>query len=131
MAKLLAVGLSLDEVIAAATVAPARALGLSAGTLAVGAPADIAVFALSSSPHPLVDAHGAVRTAPLRLSNVATYVGGRRLTPLLPAPPPSWIPLTPAQRSALAARESSVRSLLSTPLVGPEGLAEQFPRPSS
>ncbi len=129
MAKLLAVGLSLDEVIAATTVSPARALGLSAGTLAVGAPADIAVFSVSSSPYEVADTHRTVRTAPLRLSNVATYVAGRRLTPSWPAPPPSWIPLTSAQRSALAAREAAVRSLLSKPLVGLEGLAEQFPRP--
>jgi dihydroorotase len=130
MAKMLALGLSLDEVIAAATVSPARALGLSAGTLAVGAPADIALFSVSSSPFPVSDVHRAVRTAPMRLSNVATYVSGRRLTPALPSPPPPWIPLTAAQRSALAAREASVRSLLSTPLVAPDGLTEQFPRPS-
>lgn len=131
MAKLLALGLSLDEVIAAATVSPARALGLSAGTLAVGAPADIAVFTVDPSPFEVADAHRQVRTAPLRLTNVATYVGGRRLPPALPAPPPPWIPLTSAQRAALDQREAAVRSLLSAPLVGPDGLAEQFPRPTT
>jgi len=131
MAKLLAVGLSLDEVIAAATVSPARALGLDAGTLAVGAPADIAVFAVDASPFAVGDAHRQVRTAPVRLTNVATYVSGRRLTPLLPAPPPPWIPLTSSQQAALVAREAAVRALLSAPLVGIEGLAEQFPRPTT
>jgi dihydroorotase len=131
MAKLLALGLSLDEVIAAATVSPARALGLGAGTLAIGAPADLAVFDVDTTPFSVSDAHREVRTAPLRLTNVATYVAGRRLTPMLPAPPPSWIPLTPAQKSALEAREAAVRALLSSPLVGLDGLADQFPRPTT
>ena len=128
MAKLLALGLPLAEVVAAATVRPARALGLDAGTLAVGAPADVAVFRVEEGAFEVVDAHRQTRVAPLRLVNEATYAGGRRLGPLLPAPPPSWIPLTDAQRAALARREADVRALLTTPLVGVDGLAEQFPR---
>jgi dihydroorotase len=115
-------------VVAAATVHPARALGLTAGTLAVGAPADIAVFRLEEGAFELVDAHRQTRVAPLRMINEGTYAGGRRLTPALPAPPPPWIPLTDAQRDALARRENDVRALLATPLVGVDGLAEQFPR---
>jgi dihydroorotase len=128
MAKLVAVGLPLAEVVAAATVRPARALGLAAGTLAVGAPADVAVFAVEPGPFPVVDAHRQVREAPLRLVNEATYVAGRRLAPRLPVPPPQWVPLTGAQRAALARRERDVRALLAAPLVGADGLAEQFPR---
>ena len=128
MAKLLAVGLPLAEVVAAATVRPARALGLDAGTLAVGAPADVAVFRVDEGAFEVVDAHRQTRRAPLRLVNEGTYVGGRRLPPRLPVPPPAWIPLTAAQRAALARRENDVRSLLATPLVGADGLAEQFPR---
>ena len=131
MAKLLAVGLPLAEVVAAATVQPARALGLDAGTLAVGAPADIAVFRLEEGAFELVDAHRQTRVAPLRMINEGTYVGGRRLTPDLPAPPPPWIPLTDAQRDALLRRENDVRALLTMPLVGVDGLAEQFPRTPS
>ena len=33
-------------------------------------------------------------------------------------------------RTALTAREKAVRTLLATPLVGADGLAEQFPRPT-
>ena len=128
MAKLLAVGLAPADVIAAATVHPARALGLDAGTLAVGAPADIAVFAVQPGPFEVVDAHRQPRQAPVRLVNEATYVSGRRIPPRLPAPPPPWIPLTGAQQDALARRERDVRALLGTPLVGLDGLAEQFPR---
>ena len=131
MAKLRAVGLPLAEVVAAATVNPARALGLDAGTLAVGAPADIAVFRVEEGEFELVDAHRQTRTATQKMINEGTYVGGRRLTPMLPAPPPPWIPLTDAQRDALRRRENDVRALLATPLVGVDGLAEQFPRTPS
>jgi dihydroorotase len=130
MAKLLAVGVPLDEVITAATVRPARALGLSSGTLAVGAPADLAVFRISEGAFPVADAHRQVRHAPLRLINEATYVAGRRLIPRLGPPVPPWIPLTDAQRAALAQRERDLRALLTAPLVGADGLAEQFPRPT-
>jgi dihydroorotase len=131
MAKLLAVGIPLDDVVAAATVHPARALGLpgGAGTLIPGAAADIAVFHVQDGPFDLADAHRQLRRAPKRLGNEATYVAGRRLAPRLPAPPPPWIPLTDAQRAALVDRERAVRALLTTPLVGAAGLAEQFPRP--
>jgi len=130
MAKLLAVGLPLADVITAATAHPARALGLPGGTLAVGAPADLAVFAVEEGEFAVVDAHRQVRHAPLRLVNEATYVAGRRLVPRLPAPVPPWVPLTDAQRAALARRERDVRTLLTAPLVGVDGLAEQFPRPT-
>lgn len=131
MAKLLAVGLPLDEVLAAATVRPARALGLPGGTLAVGAPADLAVFRIEEGPFAVVDAHRQVRQSPLRLVNEATYVAGRRLTPSLAPPPPPWIPLTDAQHAALAQRERDLRALLTAPLVGADGLADQFPRPTT
>jgi dihydroorotase len=131
MAKLLAAGVPLDMVVAAATVRPARALGLPAGvgTLAPGAPADIAVFRLEEGPFEVTDAHLRRRHSPLRLVNEATYVAGRPLPPKLPAPPQPWIPLTPAQRAAIEQRTTALRALLTTPLVGADGLAEQFPRP--
>ncbi len=131
MAKLLAAGMPLTDVVAAATVHPARALSLppGSGTLAVGAPADIAVFEVRHGPYEVVDAHLQRRHAPQQLVNEATYVAGRRLEPRLPAPPAAWIPLTDGQRAALAHRERQVRALLAVPLVDADGLAEQFPRP--
>ncbi|MBB5868484.1 dihydroorotase [Allocatelliglobosispora scoriae] len=128
MAKLLAVGLPLEQVIAAATIGPARALGLTAGTLAVGVPADIAVFTVDEDGCEVADVHGQRRHSPLRLINEATYVGGRVLTPQAPPPPAPWVPLTGPQNDALRRRQQAVRALLGTPLVGPDGLAEQFPR---
>lgn len=130
MAKLLALGLSLEEVIAAATVHPAHALRLpdGTGTLAVGAAADLAVFTVEEGDFELVDAHRQLRRADRRLVNEVTYVGGRPLPARLPAEPKPWIPLTAAQRAALRERDRRVRDLLSAPLVGADGLAEQFPR---
>jgi dihydroorotase len=130
MAKLLAVGVPLAEVLAAVTVNPARALGLDAGTLDPGAPADLAVFAVQEGSFEVVDANRQVRRSPLRLAGAATYVAGRLLDPSMPAPPAPWIPLTGAQRAALDRRAAAVRALLSEPLVGLDGLAEQFPRPN-
>lgn len=128
MAKLLAAGLTLADVLAAATVAPARALSLPGGTLDVGAEADLAIFEVREEPFEVADAHRQTRMSPVRLVNVATYVMGRLLPPAIPAPVPPWIPLTDAQRAALSRRERDIRALLSTPLVGVDGLAEQFPR---
>ncbi|MFI1992757.1 amidohydrolase family protein [Actinoplanes sp. NPDC020271] len=128
MAKLLAAGLALTEVVAAVTVRPARLLGLPGGTLSVGAPADVAIFDVREEEFAVADAHRQVRASPVRLVNEATYVAGRLLTPRLAAPPPPWVPLTEAQRAALDNRERHLRDLLATPLVGVDGLAEQFPR---
>ncbi|GAA4927283.1 amidohydrolase family protein [Actinoplanes utahensis] len=128
MAKLLAVGVPLPEVIAAVTTHPARALDLPGGTLTVGDPADFAIFEVRAEPLTVVDAHRQTRTSPVRLVNEATYVAGRPLPPRLPAPPAPWIPLTDAQRAALTRRERDIRALLAAPLVEADGLAEQFPR---
>nr|WP_296074415.1 amidohydrolase/deacetylase family metallohydrolase [uncultured Actinoplanes sp.] len=130
MAKLLAVGVSLGDVLASVTAHPARVLGLPCGSLSVGVPADLAIFSVRREEFEVVDAHRQVRRSPIRLVNEATYVGGRRLLPRLPLPPPPWVPLTDAQRAALARREEEIRTLLSAPLVGAEGLADQFPRSS-
>ncbi|MFI5892817.1 amidohydrolase family protein [Actinoplanes sp. NPDC051513] len=128
MAKLLAAGLPLDEVLEAVTVRPARALGLPGGTLEVGAPADLAVFEVRADDFEVTDAHLRTRRSPLRLINHYTYAKGRLLPPQLPPPVPPWIPLTDAQRAALARRDRDIRALLSTPLVGADALEDQFPR---
>jgi dihydroorotase len=130
MAKLMAAGFPLAEVVAATTEQPARVLGLPGGRLVAGAPADLAVFTVREEEFEVTDAHRQVRRAPLKLINERTYAGGRPLLPRLPAPVPPWIPLTDPQRAALARRDRDLRALLGMPLVGPDGLAEQFPRVS-
>jgi len=128
MAKLLACGLPLAEVVEAVTIRPARALGLPGGTLEVGAPADLAVFEVRHEDFEVTDAHLRTKRSPLRLINLITYAKGRALPPRLPPPVPGWIPLTDAQRAALTRRDRDVRALLGTPLVGADGLQDQFPR---
>lgn len=130
MAKVLAAGVALPDVIDMVTARPARVLGLPGGTLDPGSPADVAVFEVRAEQHELVDSHRQTRISPVRLINVATYVGGRLLPPAWPAAPPPWSPVTAAQRAALARREQALRELLNTPLVGAEALEEQFPRDS-
>jgi dihydroorotase len=122
MAKLLAVGLDLPAVVRMATEAPAAALGLHAGTLAVGTPADIAVFSAVAEPFEVVDAHLATRVSPTRLLNVATYLGGELLLPPFLSSPP-WIALSAAQRAALSARATALREMLTHPLVDADGLS--------
>jgi dihydroorotase len=61
--KFLHLGLELDDVLARATVRPARFLRLEgqAGTLAIGAPADVTVLELEDGEFPLTDAGGETR----------------------------------------------------------------------
>lgn len=128
LSKVLAAGVPLFDAIAAATTRPARALGLDAGTLAPGAPADIAVFRVDQGPFPVVDVHGGTRDAPTRLTNMATYLAGRLLPPRAGDPPPPWIPLSPAQRTAETERQDRTRTAVRY-LTRPEEFDEPFPRP--
>lgn len=94
MSKLLMLGMPLEQVIRAATSRPAEVLGLEAGALRVGAPADIALLLLESGEFPLYDVHLQRRDATVRLRCVRTFIGGREL-PVAPLPEPMpWI--TPA-----------------------------------
>ena len=110
LSKFLHLGMSLAEVIEAATVRPAGVLGLEReiGTLQPGSRADVALFKLYEGRFPLQDIHGNVREAGRLLRNTVTIVGGRELE-RLPSPPgapwthePIWpdvqIPFTEKQR---------------------------------
>lgn len=79
LSKFLHLGLSLPEVIAMATTAPADALGRAGeiGTLAVGAIADVAVLRLVEEPVVLTDSAGVTLTAPARLVAETTIRAGR------------------------------------------------------
>lgn len=130
MTKMLAAGWSLVDVVEAATLRPALALDLGAGvgTLSPGAPADIAVFTAEEGRFPVLDVHGGMREAPLRLVNSATYVDGRLLPPCAAEPPAPWIPLSPAQRRAGAERDAETRAATAPRLTRPEDFDEPFPR---
>lgn len=125
LGKLLAVGWSLSETVAAATVRPCAALGLERGlgTLAEGVPADIAIFDVEEGTFDVFDVRGGVRRAPLRLSNTATYVAGRLLPPVAAPPSPPWISLTPEQHAAERERRHETRAAHSPRLHHPGDFA--------
>jgi dihydroorotase len=91
LSKFLLLGLSLDEVIAMATTAPATALGRGSrlGTLAIGAEADVTALRLEEGRFELTDSAGATREARQRLVPVAVIRAGRQrpILPLVTVPP--------------------------------------------
>lgn len=89
MSKFLALGLSLDDVVAKTTVEPAKIIGRvpGLGTLQVGAPADIAILDLVSGPAEFVDTRGNKRTGQQKLVPHLTIRSGRPFgRPPLPIP---------------------------------------------
>jgi dihydroorotase len=89
MSKFLAMGLSLEDVVAKATVEPARIIGRvpGLGTLQVGAPADVAILDLIDGPVEFVDTRGNKRSGAKKLVPVLTVRGGRPFgRPPLPIP---------------------------------------------
>ncbi|MGH7332416.1 MAG: amidohydrolase family protein [Candidatus Rokuibacteriota bacterium] len=78
MSKFMALGLSLEEVVACATMAPARVVGRvpGLGTLMVGAPADVAIFDLADGPVEFVDTRNNRRSGTKKLIPVLTVRAG-------------------------------------------------------
>jgi dihydroorotase len=87
LSKFLHLGLSLEEVLLRATAHPAKVIGRvpGLGTLAVGAPADVALLALEEGEFKLVDSQKNAVTAQQRLVSRGTICRGRRLVPTKPA----------------------------------------------
>jgi dihydroorotase len=81
LTKFLHLGLPLEEVVAAATTAPAKAIGRTGemGTLTVGAVADVAVLRLEEGPVTMTDSFGVSVEARRRLVPVVTVRAGRRV----------------------------------------------------
>ncbi len=81
MSKLMACGMSLEEVFARATVDPARKLGRAdqIGVLREGAPADIAVFRLEDGAFTFKDYDGHSITADRRITAEQTFRRGQRM----------------------------------------------------
>src|SRR6202163_847363 len=82
MSKFLMLGMSLDQVVACATVNASRAFPVfrDRGTLKVGAPADVAVLELKEGSFEFVDNFGNRRNGPKRLFPSATVLAGKRFT---------------------------------------------------
>lgn len=95
LSKFMLLGLSIDDVVAMATTAPATSLGTAGrtlGTLAVGAEADITLLRLEDGRFTLTDSAGTTREARQRLVPTAVVRAGRAL-PIqdLVAVPPAGI----------------------------------------
>jgi dihydroorotase len=92
MTKFMALGWSLDEVVAASTITPARVLGLDSelGHLRPGARADVAIFSVNEGQVVLHDVHGAPLYTNRELQHVLTILGGRPMHRQPPAPPLPW-----------------------------------------
>jgi dihydroorotase len=89
MSKFLAMGMPLEEVVARATSEPGRVIGKvpGLGTLAVGAPADLAIFDLVDGPVDFVDTRNNRRAGTRKLVPLLTVRAGRPYgRPPLPAP---------------------------------------------
>lgn len=100
LSKFLALGMSLPDVVRAATSRPAQVMGMEreVGTLRPGARADVAVFALQRGQFALYDVFMNRRDGTQLLRNTATMVEGRVLPRLGPEPPAPWMSPTEAQR---------------------------------
>jgi dihydroorotase len=78
MSKFLALGFSLEQVVAMATVAPAKVINRmpKLGTLQVGAPGDVAIMELVEGPVSFVDTRNNRREGKAYLKPVQTVTGG-------------------------------------------------------
>ena len=81
MSKFLSFGMTLEQVVARATVNASRMFPLfhDRGTLNVGAPADIAILDLRDGEFDFVDNYGNTRTGRQRLFPSETVLGGKRV----------------------------------------------------
>ncbi len=99
LAKFLALGMSLPDVIERATARPAKAIGRpDLGTLRPGSPADVAVFRIESGQFVFHDVRLVERTGSQRLVNTATIKGGKRLERVPMPPLQPWAELEEHQR---------------------------------
>jgi len=101
MAKFLALGMSLKDVVERATSRPAKAMSKpELGTLKVGAPADVALFKLREGGFTFYDVAMTPRQGKVQLDNTLTMVGGKRLEPCEERPLHSWAGIPERQRNA-------------------------------
>ena len=82
MSKFLMLGMSVDQVVACATVNASRVFNVfrDRGTLNVGAPADVAVLELREGTFEFVDNFENKRTGRQRLFPSATVLAGKRVS---------------------------------------------------
>ena len=78
MSKFMALGLSLEQVVSMATVAPAKIINRAPkiGTLQIGAPGDVAIMEVAEGPVTFVDTRNNKRDGKVLLKPVQTVVNG-------------------------------------------------------
>ena len=78
MSKFMALGLSLEQVVSMATVAPAKIINRAPkiGTLQIGAPGDVAIMEVVEGPVTFVDTRNNKRDGKVLLKPVQTVVNG-------------------------------------------------------
>jgi dihydroorotase len=98
LAKFMALGMSVPDVIERATSRPARAMGRpELGTLAPGAAADVALFRLDQGDFTFYDVFMSERRGSQRLVNTLTLIDGEEL-PRLPERPAEPFATIPARQ---------------------------------
>jgi dihydroorotase len=122
MSKLLALGMPLEDVVRAATVNPAHAIGTASrsGSLEVGRRADVAIFELEAGDFVLYDTYLEPRRVDQLFVNRMTLVTGEPLPPVPAAPPPPWISSTEQQRALLRRSAAELRRPWATMLTVPD-----------
>ena len=78
MSKFMAIGFTLEQVVAMATIAPAKIINRAPkiGTLQLGAPGDVAIMELAEGPVTFVDTRGNTRDGKLLLKPLQTVING-------------------------------------------------------
>jgi dihydroorotase len=113
MSKFLHFGMTLPEVVRAATSRPAELLGIDreVGTLRPGSLADVALFRLLPGRFLLYDIWGERREAEALLVNEHTIVDGRTFEPLPPQQPAPWAaePIWPDAQKPFTERQQALR----------------------
>ena len=103
LSKFMAIGMSFEDVIRAATVRPAQVMGLGdeIGTLKVGALADVALFTLEKGDFPLYDVHMETRHGSELMRNTLTIVNGREMARTPDGPMAPWMEISDRQQEIL------------------------------
>lgn len=103
LSKFLALGMSLEATIAAATSRPAEVMGMQQeiGTLRPGALADVALWQINEGNFTFYDIHMQPRQGKQLLTNTLTIINGREAVRASDDPPMPWIELSESQRTLI------------------------------
>ncbi len=103
LSKFLALGMSLEAVIAAATIRPAEVMGMQQeiGTLRPGALADVALWKIEEGDFTFYDIHMQPRQGKQLLTNTLTIINGREAVRASYNAPMPWIEMGENQRALI------------------------------